>query len=99
MHNDLGTLVLYELAHFEARRPVPEDFFDDLDSRGWRRMPGGARPSLFPASYVRNATRTLASFTTRRAFNFVGGRGIVDGASVFRIDPASIEVIYGGFGK
>jgi len=26
-------------------------------------------------------------------------RGVVDGSTVFRIDPASIEVIYGGFGK
>jgi hypothetical protein len=26
-------------------------------------------------------------------------RGIMDGVTVYRIDPASIKVVYGGFGK
>ena len=72
---DLGEVVLYELAHAEARVRPPTAWFDDLRTVGWHRMPGADRLSLFPESRVAQARRALEAVTGHVRFNFLGGRG------------------------
>ena len=72
---DLGEVVLYELAHAEARVRPPTAWFDDLRTVGWHRMPGADRLSLFPESRVAQARRVLEAVTGHVRFNFLGGRG------------------------
>ena len=76
MHNDLGTLVLYELAHAEARKRVPRSYLEDLQARGWELMPGDAYATLFPASWIAKFVATMeARGRPTVDFNFQGGRG------------------------
>ena len=74
-HADLGDVVLYELAHAEARQRPPASWFDDLRNHGWHRMPGADRLSLFPESRVTQSMRALEGVETHIRFNFLGGRG------------------------
>ena len=78
MHNDLGALALYELAHAEADRALPDWYLYRLKDLGWERMPGNTGPSLFPGSWLLNIKAIHESRPPDAqsiTFNFLGGRG------------------------
>jgi len=72
LNADLGSMVHFEVAHAEARRPVPVQYLADLAQFEWLAMPGAPWPTTYPAAWVRAALARVPARKTRSA-NFVGG--------------------------
>uniref|UniRef100_A0A7S3JRA4 Exostosin GT47 domain-containing protein n=1 Tax=Aureoumbra lagunensis TaxID=44058 RepID=A0A7S3JRA4_9STRA len=69
MYADLGAALSYEIAHFEARRNLPEGYVR-LAKTDWHVLPTNYFPTLFPETWVRKA---LHDAEKKLRFSFVGG--------------------------